>query len=147
MANFAEVRSLAISDISKAVVDNDLSPEAQTIAVTTVGRAKDPQKAAATMIAAANVAKDLKGSAQVASIRAQSDGIQGPDIETSDHLWTAIVYGLLAVLLVALIGLLILLVIGKTTDTVVTVFTAALTGLLGLFVTPPKTSQTTTPTS
>jgi hypothetical protein len=139
MTDSAERRSLAISDISKAVTG--LSPEAQTLAVTAVGRSKDPQKTAASLTVAANAANGLDPAAQTAAMQAQTTGIVGPDLETSDRLWTAIVYGLLAVLIMALIGLIALLIIGKTPDTVVTVFTAALTGLLGLFVTPPKTSQ------
>jgi hypothetical protein len=48
------VRSLAISDVSKAAAEANLSPEAQTIAIEAVGRAREPPNAAA-RVAQANV--------------------------------------------------------------------------------------------
>jgi hypothetical protein len=67
-------------------------------------------------------------------------GMTPPDQVTADHLWLAVVYGLVAVLAIALLGLLLLLALGKTADAIVTVFTATLTGVLGLFVMPPAKS-------
>lgn len=144
MATRQELRTQAISQVSDAV--KGLGVEAQTIAIQAVGRAADPQSAAASLASTAAAVQPLQPQGQAAAMQAQADGFPEPDPATANDLWRAVVYGLLTVLVIGLIGIIVLIATGKAPDQIVTAFTATLTGILGLFAVPSKTpgSKSTT---
>jgi hypothetical protein len=144
--DYSEVRSNSVAQLSAALATANLPQPADTLLMEALAGVKgDTTKAAATLVSTVGSAKNLKSpDAQLAAVKtvtaSMPNGMTSPDQVTADHLWRAVVYGLVGVLTIALVGLLVLLALGKTADAIVTVFTATLTGVLGLFVVPPAKS-------